>query len=80
MHFIVVLLQGQMNTLNKMIKGERIPILRNLVLFPILVSLDRDELLEVCRHFHLMLSLMNVFSLMVSGNVLQLLTNSTSPL
>ncbi|XP_065069872.1 mediator of RNA polymerase II transcription subunit 8-A-like isoform X2 [Rhopilema esculentum] len=39
-------LSGQINTLNKMIKGERIPILRNLVLFPIMVSLDRDESLE----------------------------------
>ena len=38
---------GQMNTVNKLIKGDRIPTLRNLVLFPILVSLDKDESLEV---------------------------------
>ena len=36
-----------MNTVNKLIKGDRIPTLRNLVLFPILVSLDKDESLEV---------------------------------
>jgi len=39
-------LSGQMNTVNKLIKGDRIPTLRNLVLFPILVSLDKDESLE----------------------------------
>ena len=41
-----------MNTLNKLIKGDRIPILRNLVLFPILVSLDKDESLEVSLSFY----------------------------
>eukprot|EP00794_Sanderia_malayensis_P007851 gene7851-8700_t len=39
-------LSGQINTLNKIMKDERMPIFRNLVLFPILVSLDRDESLE----------------------------------
>lgn len=39
-------LSGQINTLSKMMKDERMPIFRNLMLFPILVSLDRDESLE----------------------------------
>ena len=46
---INIFLSGQINTLSKMMKDERMPVLRNLVLFPILVSLDRDESLEVSR-------------------------------
>ena len=42
-----VLKLGQINTLNKLIKNDRMPILRNLCILPRMVSQERDEELEV---------------------------------
>jgi len=41
------LLSGQVNTLNKLLKNDRMPVLRNLCILPILVSQERDEELEM---------------------------------
>jgi len=40
-------LSGQISTLNKLLKNERMPVLRNLCVLPILVSLDQDEQLTM---------------------------------
>ncbi|XP_064415503.1 mediator of RNA polymerase II transcription subunit 8 isoform X2 [Latimeria chalumnae] len=37
------LLSGQLNTLNKLLKNEKTPLLRNQVIIPLLLSPDRDE-------------------------------------
>ncbi|XP_057314895.1 mediator of RNA polymerase II transcription subunit 8-like [Hydractinia symbiolongicarpus] len=37
------LLSGQINTLNKVLKNDRMPVLRNLCILPILVSQEHDE-------------------------------------
>ncbi|NP_001086941.1 mediator of RNA polymerase II transcription subunit 8-B [Xenopus laevis] len=41
------LLSGQLNTLNKVLKNEKTPLLRNQVIIPLLLSPDRDE--EIMR-------------------------------
>lgn len=41
------LLSGQLNTLNKVLKNEKTPLLKNQVIIPLLLSPDRDE--EVMR-------------------------------
>ena len=38
---------GQINTLNKVLKSDKTPALRNLVLLPLKLSQDKDEELEV---------------------------------
>lgn len=40
------LLSGQINTLGKLLKNDRMPVLRNLCILPQLVSQERDEELE----------------------------------
>ncbi|XP_033636315.1 mediator of RNA polymerase II transcription subunit 8-like [Asterias rubens] len=40
------LLSGQINTLNKVLKSDKTPALRNLVLLPLKLSQDKDEELE----------------------------------
>ena len=42
------LLSGQLNSLKQMLRGDKMPLLRNYVLFPILLSQDPDPHLEVC--------------------------------
>lgn len=37
------LLSGQLNTLNKVLKNEKTPLLKNQVIIPLLLSPDRDE-------------------------------------
>lgn len=37
------LLSGQLNTLNKVLKHEKTPLLRNQVIIPLVLSPDRDE-------------------------------------
>ncbi|XP_066454026.1 mediator of RNA polymerase II transcription subunit 8 [Eleutherodactylus coqui] len=41
------LLSGQLNTLNKVLKNEKTPLLKNQVIIPLLLSPDRDE--EIMR-------------------------------
>ncbi|CAI9546253.1 unnamed protein product [Staurois parvus] len=41
------LLSGQLNTLNKVLKNEKMPLLKNQVIIPLLLSPDRDE--EIMR-------------------------------
>ncbi|XP_072275430.1 mediator of RNA polymerase II transcription subunit 8 [Pyxicephalus adspersus] len=41
------LLTGQLNTLNKVLKNEKMPLLKNQVIIPLLLSPDRDE--EIMR-------------------------------
>lgn len=48
------LLSGQLNTLGKLLRNEKVPPLRNSILLPIALSGDRDPELEVKR-FHLIL-------------------------
>lgn len=43
------LLSGQLNTLNKVLKHEKTPLLRNQVIIPLVLSPDRDEEIMV-RH------------------------------
>lgn len=44
------LLSGQLNTLGKLLRNEKVPPLRNSILLPIALSGDRDPELEV-KHF-----------------------------
>jgi len=44
------LLSGQLNTLNKVLKHEKTPLLRNQVIIPLVLSPDRDEEIMV-RNF-----------------------------
>ena len=41
------LLSGQLNSLKQLLRGDKMPALRNFVLFPILLSQDPDPHLEV---------------------------------
>lgn len=41
------LLSGQLNTINKLLRNEKTPSLRNQVIIPLLLSPDRDEDLAV---------------------------------
>ncbi|XP_021344830.1 mediator of RNA polymerase II transcription subunit 8-B-like, partial [Mizuhopecten yessoensis] len=40
------LLSGQLNSLGKLLKSEKVPILRNQILLPLALSPDRDQELE----------------------------------
>ncbi|XP_030044835.1 mediator of RNA polymerase II transcription subunit 8-like, partial [Microcaecilia unicolor] len=45
------LLSGQLNTLNKVLKNEKTPLLRNQVLIPLILTPDRDdEILQILLH------------------------------
>lgn len=46
------MLSGQLNTLNKVLKHEKTPLLRNQVIIPLVLSPDRDEEIMV-RNFPL---------------------------
>ena len=46
---------GQVNTLTKLLKNEKTPLLRNLVLLPLLVQQEADSDIQVhiCKQFEL---------------------------
>lgn len=59
------LLSGQLNTLGKLLRNEKVPPLRNSILLPIALSGDRDPELEVKR-FHLILMHRNAHNFNIS--------------
>lgn len=48
LNFAICVTPGQINTLNKLLKNDRMPTLRNLCILPLMVSQERDEEMEVC--------------------------------
>ena len=46
------LLSGQISSLNRLLKNEKTSVLRNHVLIPLVLAVDRDPDLEVCLDIH----------------------------
>lgn len=59
------LLSGQLNTLGKLLRNEKVPPLRNSILLPIALSGDRDPELEV-NHFCIILINWNAHNFNIS--------------
>ena len=49
------LVSGQINTLNRLLKSEKMPLLRNQICLPLVLTPDRDPELEVTNIFYIMI-------------------------